>query len=384
MDKTKNTHPHILFRKHWELTPQIQHWLGECEAMCRTIASSPIRPKDREFLMHVSLIKGAQATTAIEGNTLSQEEIEKIFEGESLAPSKHYQEIEVRNVIDTLNKIWMDVAFNKMSAPLSPALVQGFHRDITQNLGEHMDAIPGRWREDERTVGPYLPPRHQAVPELMKELCEWLKREFHYPDQDFTTGIVQAIVAHVYIEWIHPFGDGNGRTGRMVEFYILLRKGLPDIVSHILSNYYNETRSEYYRQLNETRKMRDLTGFIRYAVQGFRDGLVGNLEKIQEGQLKIFWRNHVYETFADLKYSKKSLFKRKRELVLAAPFDAWFGMDEAIYKTPLETIREYSKLSEMTKKRDFRNLVSMGLLMEKEGKYRINTDLLLQYLPVRK
>jgi len=41
---------------------------------------------------------------------------------------------------------------------------------------------------------------------------------------------------------IHPFGDSNGRTARLIEFYILLRAGLPDMVSHILSNHYNDTR----------------------------------------------------------------------------------------------------------------------------------------------
>ncbi|NJN71060.1 MAG: hypothetical protein HC801_12855, partial [Nitrospira sp.] len=85
---------------------------------------------------------------------------------------------------------------------------------------------------------------------LFDRFCEWLKKEFCFDSgsQSFEDAVIQAIVTHVYLEWIHPFGDGNGRTGRLLEFYILLRAGNPDISSHILSNFYNETRAEYYRQ----------------------------------------------------------------------------------------------------------------------------------------
>ena len=71
--------------------------------------------------------------------------------------------------------------------------------------------------------------------------------------QSFQDPVIQAIVAHVYIAMIHPFGDGNGRTARLIEFYILLRAGLPDMASHILSNHYNDTRQEYYRRLDQMR-----------------------------------------------------------------------------------------------------------------------------------
>jgi Fic family protein len=72
---------------------------------------------------------------------------------------------------------------------------------------------------------------------------------------------------------IHPFGDSIGRTARLIEFSILLRAGLPDMASQILSNYYNDIRQEYYRRLDLCVRERDLSGFVRYAVLRFRDGL---------------------------------------------------------------------------------------------------------------
>ena len=49
--------------------------------------------------------------------------------------------------------------------------------------------------------------------------------------------ILKAIFAHLYLVWIHPFGDGNGRTARLLEFHILTAASLPYPVTHLLSNY---------------------------------------------------------------------------------------------------------------------------------------------------
>lgn len=378
-------YPHLLFKKHWDVTSDTNYKLGECEAMIKAISQTPLRPKERDQMLNVSLIKGAHATTAIEGNTLTQEEVEKIYiEGEKLPPSKEYLQIEVENVIGAYNYLLKEVVRKGKEWPISPALIKEFHRMISKNLGEHIDTIPGRWREDRRQVGPYLAPEHQYVPELIKRLCEWVKYEFHYhKGQDFKTSILQAIITHVYIEWIHPFADGNGRTGRLVEFFILLRYGLPSITSHILSNFYNQTRTEYYRQLNNARKERNLTKFIDYAVQGFRDGLDENLKLIQDGQMKIFWRNYVYESFADMKYVKSSVFKRKRGLMFAIPIHRLLTSSE-ILLADSEIFRQYSELKKSTFDNDLKELVSMELLLKIEDKYMANTSVLYDALPEKR
>lgn len=376
---------HISFRRNWELTPPTIYMLGECDALVRTIAQTPLRPQERKRLLQVSFIKGAQATTAIEGNTLSQEEIERVYEGENLPPSREYLQKEVSNVIEAFNVLLAEVVGEGKEWPITPDLLRRLHGMVAKDLGEHLDAIPGRWREDRRTVGPYLAPEHRYVPELIDKLCSWLRDEFHFHQkQDFQTAVIQAIVTHVYIEWIHPFGDGNGRTGRLAEFFILLRAGLPSITSHILSNFYNQTRTDYYRHLNNCRKERSLTKFIDYAVQGFRDGLMENMDIIQVGQLKIFWRNHVYGSFSNYKYTKKVVFHRKRDLMLAMPIDKELTMEEMI-TTKAEVTIAYSQLGRATLTRDIRELIEMGLLVEMENKkYRANIWTLQESLPDQK
>jgi len=355
--------------------------LGECDAYVSALTDIPLKPEHRDKRLRISLIKGAQATTAIEGNTLSQEEIEKLDEGWKLPPSKEYLEIEVKNILGAFNELLREIVVNGTVRIVTPDLIKEFHKMIGQNLGAHFDAIPGKFRDDNRVVGTYLAPDYNFVPELIDKLCEWLKREFHYSDgQNFHTSVLQAIITHVYIEWIHPFGDGNGRTGRLLEFYVLLRTGLPNIVSHILSNFYNQTRQEYYRQLDQARKKSNLTGFLKYAVQGFRDGLRENLSVIQESQFIIFWQNYIYEAFSDIKYTKREAFKRKRDLILDMPINQEFDVDQIIDLTP-GVARKYANVNRATVLRDLKELQNLNLLSKVGRKYTANTKILKAMMP---
>jgi len=379
-----NTHKHISFKKDWELDNDCSYMLGECDAYVKALTDIPLKPEYRDKLLRVSLIKGAQATTAIEGNTLSQEEIEKLDEGWKLPPSKEYLELEVRNILDAFNELLREIAVDGNARIITPELIKDFHRMIGKNLGTHFDAIPGRFRGDNRVVGRYLAPDYKLVPKLVDSLCEWIKREFHYHDgRNFSTSVIQAIITHVYIEWIHPFGDGNGRTGRLLEFYILLRTGLPNIVSHILSNYYNLTRSEYYRQLDMARKNRNLSGFIKYAVQGFRDGLKENLDIIQHNQFIIFWHYYIHESFADVKYTKKDAFKRKREVMLNMPVNQEFDVDQITELTP-GIAKKYATVNRATILRDLKELQELNLLVKAGRKYTPNTKILKAMMPSKR
>lgn len=380
MDRYK----HISFKKEWEIDIECAYMLGECHAYVKSITDIPLKPEHRDKLLQVSLIKGAQATTAIEGNTLSEEEIEKLKEGWKLPPSKEYLEIEVKNILDAFNILLHEITVEGKVRQINPNLIKEFHNIISKKLGKHLDAIPGRFRDDSRVVGAYLAPDHKDVPKLIEQLCSWLMKEFHYnKGQDFPTSVIQAIITHVYLEWIHPFGDGNGRTGRLLEFYILLRAGLPSIVSHILSNFYNETRSEYYRQLDKARKKKDLSEFIKYAIEGFRDGLKDNLNVIQENQFSVFWHIYVYQIFSDVNYTKKDAFKRKRDLILQFPLNKEITIGEIQLLTP-KIAKKYATVNRATFLRDLKELQELNLLVKTGSKYKANAALLKPMMPAKK
>lgn len=353
-----------------------QRRLGQCEGFVSAISETPIQPEHHERLLRVALVKGAMATTAIEGNTLTPEEVERVMVGVRLPRSREYQAVEVRNVVDAMNSL-LDEVESEGGQPVTRELLLGMHRMIGRNLGEHFDAIPGRFRTDPRTVGPYRCPQHEDVEDLVDRLCAWLAGGFPSTagESPLANAVIQAIVAHVYLEWIHPFGDGNGRTGRLLEFHVLLRAGHPDIASHVLCNFYNKTRSEYYRQLHVATQTRSLTAFIDYAVEGFRDGLSEVLTTVQRSQLEIAWRSLVHERFGRLRHRKTSVLTRRRDLMLAIPLEQSLSMEE-IALVDTRTARVYGGLSDRTLQRDVALLVEMGLLAASDKQYSANVDLL--------
>jgi len=134
------------------------------------------------------------ATTAIEGNTLTEEEIESIQAGKSLSISKQYMETEVKNVLDALNDLRNKIVFKGEFQLITPELIKDFHRKIGQNLGNNFEAIPGEFRKNNVAVGNiYRAPNSSEVESLMKKFCEWSRIEFHFEkNQNFSTAIIQA------------------------------------------------------------------------------------------------------------------------------------------------------------------------------------------------
>ena len=384
MEKILQKYPHISFLPKWELKEDTIFELGQCDAIIRTLRDIPIRPEYRNMLQKVSLTKGAQATTAIEGNTLTNEEVEKVNEGIKLPPSKEYQEIEVRNILNAFNELLREVTDDNKLEVITINLIKRFNYLVGKDLGDHFEAIPGKLRDYPVIVGvKYRPPDYHDVEFLLKQFCGWSVKEFHFAEgQDFRESVIQAIVSHVYIAWIHPFGDGNGRTARLLEFYILLRSGNPDFASHLLSNFYNETRNEYYRHLEKSTKTGDLSGFIAYAIKGYRDGLNDILRLIQLNQFETSWINYIHESFqtSKIKSKNENLNKRRRNLMLAIPIFKRLKLDE-ILNLNVDISATYKILSRRTLMRDIKELIDLDILKNGQDAYWANIDLLKRYIP---
>ena len=104
-----NTHPWITFNLDIRDAP-VKFWtlLGDVCSKCEVITGMPLMPETARRLSLVSLERGAHATTAIEGNTLSQEEVSELARGQlRLPPSKEYLGIEVRNILGVFNEMWL-------------------------------------------------------------------------------------------------------------------------------------------------------------------------------------------------------------------------------------------------------------------------------------
>lgn len=324
--------------------------------------------------MSVVYTKGAQATTAIEGNTLTENEVEQIQQGQRLSESKRVQEREVQNILLAMDQIHRNLFEKQQFRPVTKSLIKTFHRRVGSGLGIHFDAEPGRFRLDNRIVGTYRCPDAKYVEKLIDKLVMFLKSEFGFSStrkQTLENAILEAIIAHVYIEWIHPFGDGNGRTGRLVEFYVLLRGGLPEICAHILANHYNNTRPEYYRYLDLSGKENDLTNFLSYAIQGLCDGFDDVVNDLLDEQLRINWEHLIYERFSAVPYRKKSVFKRRRELALKFPLESRRTFSE-IRLWARTWHKDYLSGSDLILRRDLKHLTELNLLTEDDKKFHAN------------
>jgi Fic family protein len=338
----------------------------------------PIRPDYHRQLLTVSLNKGALATTAIEGNTLTEEELTQILSGQDVSSSKKYQQQEVQNIIDAFNIILKELVREKSPTIISMELIKRFNNMVGKNIGEAFGGNPGQLRRRNVTVGAYRPPPFEEVENLVKKLCGWLMHEFHYGhEQNFDEAVIEAVVTHVYIAWIHPFLDGNGRTARLLEFYLLLRAGVPSIASHILSNHYNNTRTEYYRQLQRASETGDLSAFIEYALEGFRDGLGNTVKIIHKDQIELTWNNYVHDVIEKMEDEGKNskICRRIRQLAYYIPADRFYTMDEIKFINS-KIAKDYLKLDNVTLRRDLDLLVEKELLIIEKNKFCANYKLL--------
>ena len=162
-DYLNGSYPHIDFPETINYSKRTAINLGQCETAIKVMAKLPIQPQYRDKLLRISLIKGAQATTAIEGNTLSEDEIKEIIEGKSLPASKEYQEIEVKNVLEAYNGYLHEVLVSKTWHLITPQLLRDFHSKIGKNLGEHFEALPGQFRKNNVFISTYRPPDYNYV-----------------------------------------------------------------------------------------------------------------------------------------------------------------------------------------------------------------------------
>ncbi len=126
----------------------------------------------------------------------------------------------------------------------------------------------------------------------------------------------------------------------------------------------------------------DITGFIEYAVQGFRDGLFMILDQIQKDQLMITWNNYIYGIFEEQNAIGKSIQanKRRRELLLQMPFEEGLKPNE-IKNLNTFIVKLYFGLSERIFYSDLEFLVKIGLLEKEKNTYRAKLETLVQYMP---
>lgn len=360
---------------------------GEAMSKCEHIAGAALMPEVSSRLHLIYLVKGVLATTAIEGNTMSEEQVRARIEGDgALPPSREYQGVAVDNIVEVSNEILATVA--ESSPPtLSPELLKDYNRRVLQGQELQDGVIPGHVRTTSVGVGRYLAPPAADCEYLIQELCTWINRPWIDDDQNppeelkFTVVVLKAVLAHLYIAWIHPFGDGNGRTARLVEYLILVSSGVPSPAAHLLSNHYNLTRDRYYQRLDASSKgVNGEAHFVDYAIEGFIDGLREQVDLIRRQQMEVTWVNYVHLQFQGRRMTETQ--RRRRELVLGMKAGEIVGRDSIAELSP-SIARLYATVGSKTVTRDLNALVKAKLLKRVRGGFEPRTEVIEAFLPVR-
>jgi len=362
--------------------------LGEAMSKCEHLVGSPLRPSVARNLAAIYLAKGVHATTAIEGNTLSESQVLERVLGRApeLPPTREYLGKEADNIIAAIGEI--DEALRSgVILPLNTERLKSLHARVLDGLADPPDAEPrendpGQFRRHNVGVARYKAPDHTQIEGLLDSLFAWLdelKTPEGAPRADrFVSTLLRAILAHLYIAWIHPFGNGNGRTARLVEVQLLAQSGLvPLVATNLLSDHYNKTRERYYRELDKASATRDASGFVAYAIEGFAEELREQIKVVKDHNLRVAWESFIHEVLSAFKSSDAK--SRQRMVALAMPPDLFLTRDQVIVLSP-KIAAAYAVTGERTPARDLNDLVRMGLLEKKGRGYRARVEVIQAFI----
>lgn len=237
--------------------------VGELETIAvlrERILAATVQVPWMPSLQRDARVRNTHSSTAIEGNPLTLEQVRLIEEGHELPAEPPRAKREVLNYLAGLR--YLERHANKKLITHRDILT--LHKILAAGVMDQGDA--GRYRDIQVYVGRYTPPAQQLVSGFMAELLEWWNEHVRE-----WSPVISSAILHYQFENIHPFADGNGRTGRALALWELYRRGFD--THHIFSvdEVYGEDRPAYYAALANVRKQgNDLTEWIEYSARALR------------------------------------------------------------------------------------------------------------------
>lgn len=307
--------PYKITPKINNLVADISKLLGQLEATTLSIPNPQLRKKNR--------IRTIKSTLAIEGHTFTEDQITAVLENKRVLGTEK-ELIEVQNVIqlyDLLDDFKSSRAkdFLKAHGILMKDLLSTAGKYRSKNVG----VLAG-------TKVKHLAPKPSFVPELMKNVFQWIKKEKE------AHALILSSIVHYEIEFIHPFEDGNGRMGRFWQALIL--KEYDEFFRYVpIESLIEQNQKDYYLSLEKADKSGESTVFIEFILTAIK----ASLEEMSTeliGEIKTF-DDRVEKASS---HFRQKLFSRKDYMEL------------------------FKNISSATASRDLKNAIDRGSL-EKVG-----------------
>jgi Fic family protein len=238
------------------LVARLQHRLGLLEGL----GMAPPRPELRRGYRAMVV----QSSCAIEGNSLTLEQVSTILEGKKvLAPAHDVLEITNANRAYEAAATWSPHSSRDFCAA-HKIMMAGLIPDAGSYRQGHVGIIRGQ-------KVTHVGPKPQLVPKLMGQLFDYVRAS-----RDIPRAII-ASVCHYEIEFIHPFSDGNGRMGRLWQ-HVILVEGNPLLAQVPFESIIKERQKDYYKALRQSDQAGESTPFVEFSLEA----LLGALEAIWE------------------------------------------------------------------------------------------------------
>ena len=201
----------------------------------------------------------------------------------------------------------------------------------------------------------------------MHAWIEWL----NHPAIVQQSALIRASLAHYYFELIHPFWDGNGRTGRLIEMLILEQSGY-HFSSSAVWKYYQEHIHQYFALFNQCRKLADKKeafahqGFVRFMVEGMFETIHALHDQGDDLIRFLLYKNALNDARNTKVVSDRQFHIIELYMTLISKDGTAMSPSE-LYKTAVVQALFKGK-TERTYFRDIEKIVTIGFLKERDGK----------------
>ena len=242
-----------------ELSSLLQNaslWLGKLNSYADLIP-------DIDFFIKMYATKEATNSNRIEGTRTTFEDA--ISPVEQVKPELRDDWHEVQNYIQAIN--YSVEKLNEL--PLSIRLLKEAHKILLQGVrGTHK--TPGEIRKTQNWIGGsslqdafFIPPEPNLLPDLLSDIEKFLHNEYIQVPE-----LIRAGIAHYQFETIHPFLDGNGRTGRLLIILYLISTGLLNKPVLYISDFFERNRMSYYDSLSMVKQNDNITQWLKFFLTG--------------------------------------------------------------------------------------------------------------------
>lgn len=329
----------------------------------KMFSASPLAQVANQLQREV-LVQSVFGTNTIEGATLTEEETGRALDAD---PDKVQaeQEVRVRNI-----KAAYDLAVTSAQTDgwrLSVDYIRAAHAEICRDL-PHPDNRPGLFRDnpkerptvvgDQDHGGIYKPPQYRRdIDRLMDGLVHW-----HQGLLDAgISPLLRAPLVHLYFELIHPFWDGNGRVGRVLEATLLRQAGYR-YAPFALAKFYQEQIHRYFALFNHCRKAaaRDEPfpnqEFVVFTLEGLRVVI----ERLH-GRVNELVTVLVFDAVLRRELEAGKINPRQYAIVRHL-MDSGRPLSPAALRLEPWYQSMYARLTEKTRQRDLRGLLASGLV----------------------